>query len=136
MSSLSTGQKLLILFVAWVLLSGSIGGGAPPFKTEVGAVLVVEETGKHREYTESQLNAIQATDEKSIQALAKARGWQYFVLDVDDKDAFKNAAPWVTEAFKVERGELPWAVGATPESGFSAHLTSEDELRKSVEAMK
>ena len=114
MQNLTTTQKLLILALAWFVLSGgSIGGVAPPFKTDTLSVLVVEETDEATLKSEAAIDAVK-------DAVTQAKG-RYRRLDKDQTDLSKDDL-WVQDAWKAKGETVPWVVGATPRSGVSKAL--------------
>lgn len=137
-------QSLLVLVAAgvavWFVLGGklpTIGiGNLPPFKTDKLAVLVVEESAAHREYTSDQLNVIAATDAKSVRETVRARGGEFQVIDLDTQDNLQNAPAWVVAAMAAKREKPPWVVAATPSSGFSIPLTTEADLLAKIGGLR
>lgn len=113
-------------------------GSPPPFKADKPSVLIIEETLERGKYTADQLNAIDATDAKSIKAKLEARGGRFFHLDKDvDAGRMALAPAWAQEAFKADpKTSYPWALGAGPSNGFSVPLTTEADLATRAEGLR
>lgn len=131
---------VLICVAVWIAVSGGGGaiiGAAPPFKTSVPAILIVEESAEHGKYTADQLNVISATDAGSVKAIIESAGGQFQVIDKDvPANALAMSAPWVQEAFKVKRDSSPWVVGASSSTGFSVPLTNEADILTLAKGLK
>jgi hypothetical protein len=131
---------VLLLIVGGLLLVWRGGGlpvigGVAPFKTDVPAVLIVEESSAHGTYTSDQLNVLQSTDATSVKA--QLGPGQFHVIDKDvPADKLTLAPVWVQEAFKVKRDSVPWVVGANARTGFSVPLTTEADLLNRVGGLK
>ncbi len=108
----------LVFFGAGLLLlgGGGIVGSAAPFKTDVLAVLVVEETDTRTPELDAIEGAIQ-------QAVTAAKG-DYRRLDKDQSDLSKDS-PWVQEAWKAKGPSVPWVIGANARTGVSQPLTAD-----------
>lgn len=119
MSSLTTGQKLLILFAAWLLLNAGVGGGAP-IPDKGFRVLVVEETDARSTLSVGQIDAILSTKDGSVKSYVESKGGTFRVLDKDNDMAMLDK-PWAA-LFARPRKELPWLEVSNPPRGFEGAL--------------
>lgn len=123
---------LLILLVA-VSGGGGIVGAAPPFKTDVLAVLVVEESTPGDGNAPVWVNSTKAGGVRDyVEATRKGK---FRLLDQHNPTGLVNQE-W-KDALAVERKSVPWIVAAGPRSGFSRALpVSADETLKLLEGVK
>ncbi len=105
----------LMFFGVGLLLLGGGGiiGSAAPFKTDVLAVLVVEETEQLTTELDSTIKAVES-------ATTAAKGsWRR--LDKDQSDLSKDEQ-WVQDAWKVKGATVPWIVAADKRTGINQAL--------------
>lgn len=127
MSELTTLQRLLLLFVLYLMFQGG-GGSSPPFKADRLSVLVIEESADRGQLSSGQLDAILAVGPGSVRGYIEGHGGEYRVLDKDSEDDLKFSPQWVKDAFTLPRQGEPWMHAATPKTGFSMPLANADEV--------
>lgn len=127
---------LILLGVGLLLLSG---GGSPfapeaPFKTEVLAVLVVEESTPGDSFNAPVwVNSTKAGGIRDY--VENTRKGKFRLLDQNNTSDFANQE-W-KDALAVKRDSVPWIVAAGPKTGFSKALpATAAETLKLLEGVK
>jgi len=133
--NLTTTQKLVVLAIAWLLLSGgSIGGGTAPFKTDVLSVLVIEEsTPGENANAPAWINSTKAGGIRDY--VENTRKGKFRLIDQHNPTDLASQE-W-KDAMAVKRDSVPWIVAAGPKSGFSKALpATAAETLKLLEGVK
>jgi hypothetical protein len=127
-------KQSLAAFLGGILLIGAalLGGGsvpgpaprpdavvvAPPFKTDVLSVLIVEQTEEASRLPRSQAAILQ--NSTALRQWIRTAKADFRQLDADETGEFLDSK-WKS-AMAVPRQSVPWIVIANPKSGFSGPL--------------
>ena len=122
MSSLTTAQKLVIVVIAWLLLSGGSVGSSAPFKTNIFRVVILHDSAK----VGSVPAWVNGADESAVRGWVEKHGGEFRLLDPSNDDRTKLSDVW-KEAIAVKHESLPWIAGATQRRGISEALPDKRE---------